>query len=135
LTHPKNNMAKVNDEIYNIVNTAIDLAVTSQKYQLNFYSFLKSEDIKRPEILSFLNSSLVSQIKDEISHLDLYLDGGPDVADLREVYGWMGKPRARKYKEYLVKIIEDAEKYDYERRPGRKPGSKNKKKSVAAANK
>lgn len=128
-------MTKVNDEIYNIVNTAIDLAVTSQKYQLNFYSFLKSEGIKKPEISSFLNSSLISQMRDEIAHLDLYLDGGPDVADLREVYGWMGKPRARKYKEYLMKIIEDAEKYDYEKRPGRKPGSKNKKKPTATTNK
>jgi hypothetical protein len=123
------------DEIYNIVNTAIDIAVTSEKYQLNFYNFLKNEGIKKPEISSFLKSSLVSQIRDEIAHLNLYLNGGSDVADLREVYGWMGKPRARKYKEYLFKIIEDAEKYDYEKRPGRKPGSKNKKKPAAASNK
>ena len=123
------------DEIYNIVNTAIDSAVTTEKYQLNFYSFLKGENIKRHEIKSFLDSSLVSQMRDEISHLDLYLDGGPDVADLREVYGWMGKPRARKYKEYLMKIIEDAEKYETEKRPGRKPGSKNKKKQSALTNK
>jgi len=123
------------DEIYNIVNTAIDAAVTTEKYQLNFYSFLKGENIKRQGIKSFLDSSLVSQMRDEISHLNLYLDGGPDVADLREVYGWMGKPRARKYKEYLMKIIEDAEKYDYEKRPGRKPGSKNKKKPTATTNK
>ena len=123
------------DEIYNIVNTAIDAAVTSEKYQLNFYSFLKGENIKRQEIKSFLDSSLVSQIRDEISHLNLYLDGGPDVADLREVYGWMGKPRARKYKEYLMKIIEDAEKYEVEKRPGRKPGTKNRKKQSAVTNK
>lgn len=123
------------DEIYNIVNTAIDAAVTTEKYQLNFYSFLKGENLKREQIKSFLSSSLVSQMKDEISHLDLYLDGGPDVADLREVYGWMGKPRARKYKEYLMKIIEDAEKYETEKRPGRKPGSKNKKKQSAVTNK
>jgi len=128
-------MTKVNDEIYNIVNSAIDLAVTSQKYQLNFYTFLASSEIKRPGILSFLNSPLVSQIRDEIIHLNLFLDGGPDVADLREVYGWMGKPRARKYKEYLFKIIEDAEKYYAEKKPGRKPGSKNKKNSTAAGNK
>jgi hypothetical protein len=123
------------DEIYNIVNTAIDAAVTSEKYQLNFYSFLKGENIKRQEIKSFIDSSLVSQIRDEISHLNLYLDGGPDVADLREVYGWMGKPRARKYKEYLMKIIEDAEKYEVEKRPGRKPGTKNRKKQSAVTNK
>lgn len=120
-------MKNNSDEIYNIVNTAIDVAVTAEKYQLNFYSFLKGENIKRVDIKSFLGSSLVSQMKDEVSHLDLYLEGGPDVADLREVYGWMGKPRARKYKEYLMRIVEDAEKYEREKRPGRKP--KNKKQS------
>jgi len=125
-------MQQQNDQIYEIVNAAIDEAVTQQQYRLNFYSFLSSEKLKRKEIISFLSSSLVSQMKDEVSHLDLYLDGGPDVADLREVYGWMGKPRARKYKEYLMKIIEDAEKYEREKRPGRKPGSK---KKSATANK
>lgn len=125
-------MKNNSDEIYNIVNTAIDIAVSNDKYQLNFYSFLRGENIKRPQITLFLQSNLVSQIRDEISHLDLYLDGGPDVADLREVYGWMGKPRARKYKEYLMKIIEDAEKYEYERRPGRKSENKPNKKSKVA---
>ena len=125
-------MKNNSDEIYNIVNTAIDVAVTAEKYQLNFYSFLKGENIKRVDIKSFLDSSLVSQMKDEVSHLDLYLEGGPDVADLREVYGWMGKPRARKYKEYLMKIVEDAERYEIEKRPGRKPGSKNRKKPATA---
>ena len=113
-------------DIYIIVNGAIDDAVRFQRYQLNFYSFLEGENVKRIDIKCFLNSSLISQMRDEISHLDLYLDGGPEVADLREVYGWMGKPRARKYKEYLMRIIEDAERYEKRKRPGRKPGSKKK---------
>jgi hypothetical protein len=122
-------------EIYEIVNNAIDDAVINGKYQLNFYNFIKASEIKRTEILSFLKSSLVSQIKDEISHLNLYLIDSPDAADLKEVYGWMGKPRAKKYKEYLLKIIEDAERYSNERKPGRKPGSKNKNKSTTTTNK
>ena len=124
---------KQNTEIYNIVNSAIDTAVSLDKYNLNFYSFLKGEKITRTEIISFLQSNLIQQIKDEISHLDMFLGGG--VADLREVYGWMGKPRVRKYKEYLIKILEDAEQYEREKRPGRKPGAKSKKKPTATANK
>jgi len=116
----------MSDEIYCMVNAAIDLAVTDQKYYLNVYDFAKSEKMKRKEIISFLESSLVSQIRDEAKHLDMFLKGGP--ADLRECYGWMGKPRATKYRDYLYKIIQDAERYEKERRPGRKPGSKNKKK-------
>jgi len=120
------------DEIYSIVNKAIDDAIKFQKYQLNLYSFLKGQSLKRKEVLSFINSGLTSQIKDEIAHLDLYLNGDSEAVDLREVYDWMGKPRAKKYKEYLMKMIEDAEKYERERRPGRKPGSKRK---AATANK
>lgn len=128
-------MKNNSDEIYEIVNTAIDLAVSEGRYNLDFYHFIKSADIKRSEILSFLKSSLVSQMKDEISHLDLYLSDSPNTVDLQEVYGWMGKSRAKKYKEYLFKIIQDAERYDNERKPGRKPGSKNKKKPATTTNK
>jgi len=114
------------DEIYSIINKAIDDAIKFQKYQLNLYSFLTSQSLKRKEVLSFIHSSLASQIKDEIAHLDLYLSGDSEAAYLREVYDWMGKLRAKKYKEYLMKMIEDAEKYEREKRPGRKPGSKRK---------
>lgn len=121
---------KQNTEIYNIVNSAIDTAVSVEKYNLNFYSFLQIEKVTRNEILSFLNSSLVDQIKDEITHLDMYLE--ENLCDLKEVYGWMGKPRVRKYKEYLIKIVEDAEQYEREKRPGRKSGSKIRKKAATA---
>ena len=117
----------MSDEIYALVNGAIDLAVTDQKYKLNVYEFAKIENMKRRDMVSFLNSKLVSQIRDEIKHLDMYLNDGP--ADLTEVYDWMGKTRATKYRDYLSKMIEDAERYEQERRPGRKPGSRNKKKS------
>ena len=120
----------MSDEIYSLVNGAIDLAVTDQQYKLNIYDFAKSEKMKRRDMVSFLNSSLVSQMRDEAKHLDMYLNGGP--ADLTECYGWMGKTRAAKYRDYLYKMIEDAERYEKERRPGRKPGSKNKKKSGVA---
>jgi hypothetical protein len=128
-------MIEAKDEIFNIVNKAIDDAVKTEKYQLNLYNFIKGENMKRKDVQIFLNSNLVSQMKDEVAHLDLYLDGGPEVADLREVYGWMGKPRARKFKEYLLKMIDDVERYEKERRPGRKPGSKSKKKKSGDTNK
>lgn len=118
------------DEIYTIVNIAIDTAVTKQQYKLNLYDFAKTLKMKRKDILSFLDSSLVSQMRDEAKHLDMYLNGGP--ADLTECYGWMGKTNATKYRDYLYKMIEDAERYEKERRPGRKPGSKTKKKTGVA---
>jgi len=115
------------EEIFDLVNGAIDTAVTHQQYKFNLYDYVKTEKMKRKDILYFLKSNLVSQIRDEIAHLDMYLNGGP--ADLTEVYGWMGIPRASKYRDYLIGMIEGAERYEKEKRPGRRPGVGNKKKS------
>jgi len=123
------------EELYDLINGAIDLAFTQEKYQLNLFSFLQSENIKRDLVLQLLDSSLCLSITHQIEELDLYLDGGERAAFVRESYSWMGKPRARKIREYLDKILEDAKSYEQSKRRGRKPGSKNRKKPVATANK
>ena len=113
-------------EIYDLVNTAIDAAFIKEKYQLNFYDYLESEKIKKEQIQSFISSSLGIAIVHQIEELDLYLDGGSQAAFVRESYGWMGKPRARKMKEYLEKIMNDAKKYEQSKRSGRKRKTTNK---------
>lgn len=112
------------ENISPIVNQAIDLAVRRERYVLNLYTFLKSESAKRKEVLAFLDSPVVSCMKDEIYQLETYLNGGPDAIDLKEVYGWMTDQRVQKFKDYLSKILEDANRYEQEKRPGRKRGSK-----------
>jgi hypothetical protein len=114
----------VRDSIVGIVNQAIDMVVASEKYVLDMYSFLVSGKYKRNEVKEFLDSATAGCISDEVKQLETYLNGGPEAADLREVYGWMGKPRARKFKDYLSKILEDANRYEQEKKPGRKRGSK-----------
>lgn len=123
------------EDIYEIINSAIDTAFTQEKYQLNFYEYLQGENFKKDQITSFINSSLGVAIVHQIEELELYLNGGDQASFVRESYGWMGKPRARKAKEYLEKIMEDASKYEQSKRRGRKPGSKNRKKPTATANK
>jgi len=39
---------------------------------------------------------------------------------LREAYGHLGKPSARKIKDYFNGILEDAQRYEKERRRGRR---------------
>jgi hypothetical protein len=39
---------------------------------------------------------------------------------LREGYGHIPKPQARKIKQFLEGILADAERYSYDRRPGRR---------------
>ena len=67
--------------------------------------------------------------KSVISHEELeeYIKGGADNdhKQLREGYGHIPKPQARKIKNYLYGILEDARRYSHDRRPGRrKKGSK-----------
>jgi hypothetical protein len=58
--------------------------------------------------------------------LDDYLEGGSDEMhkQLREAYGYVSKPNARKIKDYLYNILNDAQKYSYDKRPGRKKKTK-----------
>lgn len=118
-------MATVED-IYYLVNQAIDLAFMQEKYQLDFFNYLQGENFKKSDMDCFLKSALKTSIDHQIEELDMYLLGGPTANDLREAYSWMGKPRARKVKEYLEKILEDAIKYEKTKRRGRKPKSANK---------
>ena len=43
---------------------------------------------------------------------------------LREAYGHLGKPKARKISKYLLKILQDAWQYEIDKRPGRRKTSK-----------
>ena len=115
-------MASIED-IHFIVNQAIDYAFTEQKYNLNFYEYLKQENYSKEDTLSFLNSSTGIAIVDQVSEIQLYLDGGDAANVVRESYGWMGKPRARKIKEYLEDIVDGAKEYAKTKRRGRKKKS------------
>jgi alpha-amylase/alpha-mannosidase (GH57 family) len=111
-----------------LVNQAIDHAFYQEKYTLNFSEYLNDEKFKQVEVKLFIDSSLGTAIHDQIEEMDLYLNGGSEAAFVREAYNWLGKPRARKIRDYLNKILEDAKTYEQSKRRGRKPGSKNKKK-------
>ena len=59
------------------------------------------------------------KIQDE---LEQYIKGGADNdhKQLREAYGHISKPQARKIKAYLGSILEDAVRYRHDKRPGRR---------------
>ena len=59
--------------------------------------------------------------------LEGYIKGGDKT--LREAYGHIPKPKARKIRDYLYSILEDAWQYEKERRPGRKAKPKKQMKS------
>ena len=114
------------DSVYDMIEHAIDYSFQG-KMQLKFYEFLKASNTKKYEIDEFLNSSTAKELGDLIRDLGEYIKGGADNEhkQLREAYHHVPKPQARKIKNYLSSILEDAVRYSHDRKPGRrKKGSK-----------
>jgi len=109
------------EELYDLINEAIDNAFRDEKYDLDFYTCLQATNCKRNIIKEFIDSNLGVAIKHQIEELHLYIVGGEQYVFIQESYDWMGKHRAQKTKNYLNQIIEDAKRYEKSKRPGRKP--------------
>ena len=114
------------DNVYDMIEHAIEYAFEG-KMQLKFYDFLKYRKTKKYEIDAFIQSSTAHELADVVLELEEYIKGGRDEnhKQLREAYHHIPKPQARKIMNYLGGILEDAVRYSYDRRPGRrKKGSK-----------
>ena len=109
------------NDIYDLIEHAIENAFAG-KLTLKFYDYLKANKVKKYEIDSFNESSVANEISELVMDLEDYLEGGSDEEhkQLREAYGHIPKPQARKIKTYLYSILEDAWKYSYDRKPGRR---------------
>ena len=114
-------MTKYFDEVYFDVEKAIELAFEN-KFVLNFYEYLKVKGVKKVEVDQFLNSSTTKEIVSTIDELQEYIRGGNDSEHkiLREAYGHIPKPQARKIKTYLESILHHADQYSNDRKRGRK---------------
>ena len=116
-------MKKLNDfeTVYDMIEHALELSYQG-KMQLKFYEFLKYRKTTKIEIDSFLNSSTATELVNEVKDLQEYIKGGKDNQhqQLREAYGHISKPQARKIMNYLGRILEDAVRYSNDRRPGRR---------------
>ena len=108
-------------ELYDIVEHTIDYAFNG-KYMLNMYDYLVLCKATRVNVEEFIDSSVAKEIQLLVMDLEDYLEGGNDEQhkQLREGYGHLGKPEARKIRNYLNGILEDALRYGREKRPGRK---------------
>ena len=109
------------ETVYDMIEHAIELAFDG-KMQLKFYEFLKYRMTTKAEVDAFLQSSTAKELADEVVELKEYIKGGKDNIhqQLREAYGHISKPQARKIMNYLGGILEDAVRYSHDRRPGRR---------------
>ena len=109
------------ENVYDMLEHAIEYAFQG-KMQLKFYEFLKYRKTTKAEVDAFLGSSTAKELADEVLELQEYIKGGKDNLhqQLREAYGHIPKPQARKIKAYLGGILEDAVRYSNDRKPGRR---------------
>mgnify|MGYP003140011561 CR=1 FL=1 len=109
------------ETVYDMIEHAIELAFDG-KMQLKFYEFLKYRKTTKAEVDAFLQSSTAKELADEVVELKEYIKGGKDNLhqQLREAYGHISKPQARKIMNYLGGILEDAVRYSNDRKPGRR---------------
>jgi len=109
------------DDLFGLTKQAIDLAFSKNIFSLNLYQYAKSSNMTRRDMIVFIESSVARELAELVVELDDYLIGGNK--SLREAYGYIPKPKARKIRNYLYGILEDAKRYEQDRRPGRKKKS------------
>ncbi len=115
------------EDLDDMIEHVIDDVFSSQTFTFSMYNYVRANKLTGPNIDEFINSSTAHEITQLVTELDLYLEGGDDSThrQVREGYGHLGKPTARKIRNYLDTILDDAWKYKNEKRPGRRKGSKN----------
>lgn len=102
----------MNETFYD-VEKAIDFAFKEKKFVMNFYSYLKVKNARRVDAQEFKKSVAADNIRNLSQELNLYLQGGQDetAKQLREAYGHLSKPEARKIMNYILGFISDCDRY------------------------
>ena len=119
-------MSKPNtDDIYDLAERALDIAILEKKFLFKLYPLLEHSKATRKVTLEFLESSTARAIEDTAHDLEEYIKGGKDAehTQIRDAYHFLSKPEARKIVKYLRGIIEDAKRYEWDHRPGRRKRS------------
>jgi hypothetical protein len=95
------------------VEKAIDFAFKEKKFIMNFYSYLKVNNARKIDAQNFKSSTTANNIKTLAEELDLYIQGGQtdSAKQLREAYGHLSKPDARKIMNYILGFISDCDQY------------------------
>ena len=113
------------EEVYYVLEEALELAFKGQ-FVVKLYEYFQSRGVTKAEADQFLNSSTANEIASLVTELTEYIKGGKDNQhqQLREAYHHIPKPQARKIRDYLACILEDAVRYSDDKRRGRKRRSK-----------
>ena len=113
------------EEVYYVLEQALELAFQG-KFVIRLYDYFNVRGVTKAEADQFLRSSTAKEYADEVNELNEYIIGGKDNQhqQLREAYHHIPKPQARKIRDYLTCILQDAVRYSDDKRRGRKRRSK-----------
>ena len=112
------------EEVYYVLEEALELAFQG-KFVVKLYDYFEVRGVTKAEADQFLHSSTAKELADEAIELDEYIKGGKDSnhQQLREAYHHIPKPQARKIRNYLASLLEDAVRYSNDRKRGRRKKS------------
>ena len=113
------------EEVYYVLEEALELAFKG-KFVVKLYEYFQLRKVTKVEADQFLRSSTAKEFAETVTELGEYIKGGNDSAhkQLREAYHHIPKPQARKIRNYLACVLEDAVRYSNDKRRGRKSRSK-----------
>ena len=113
------------EEVYYVLEEALELAFKG-KFVVKLYEYFQLRGVTKAEADQFLRSSTAKEFAETVTELDEYIKGGNDSShkQLREAYHHIPKPQARKIRNYLACVLEDAVRYSNDKRRGRKSRSK-----------
>ena len=98
------------DDIYEMVDKAIDLAFKDDKFYFKCYNYLRQIKASPEFIERFKNSTTLKGVALMVSDLDAYLVDGDK--QCTEAYGHLGTKKAEKIRNYLFRILNDTKAYE-----------------------
>ena len=97
------------DQLIEMVEKVVDDAMFKHQHSFRMRDFLQSCNFTKKVVTSYLKSGTVNNIRCTIDDLNLILEGGHP--EMKEAYPNWTKPEARKIRNYLNSLIDDANEY------------------------
>ena len=104
------------EELYTIIDRAIDEAMFNGRFLLNMKSYLTGNKWTRKQTAELIESSSMGELKQVSDELSQYIARDKYMT---EAYSNLPKPQARKIRKYFEALINDAKEYYDTRKPGR----------------
>ena len=104
------------DELYTIIDRAIDEAMLNGRFLFNMKTYLTSGKWTRKQTSELIESSSMGELNQAVDELSQYIARDKYMS---EAYSNVPKPQARKIRKYFQSLIDDAKEYYETRRPGR----------------